>query len=114
MGEDPEDYLCLGDVSGGGACSIEDPEAPSITGHGFGGPDVMSWSWVFVPGDAVAVRFVDQDGGISWQRPLEGMVIFPDTVEDPDGDCPCRLDAIGEDGGVIISVDVDSSAYIDG
>jgi hypothetical protein len=41
-------------------------------------------------------------------------VIFPDTVEsDMDGDCPCRLDAIAEDGEVIISVDVDSSSYID-
>ena len=41
-------------------------------------------------------------------------MIFPDTVEsDMDGRCPCRLDAIAEDGDVIISVDVDSSSYID-
>jgi fermentation-respiration switch protein FrsA (DUF1100 family) len=112
VGENPEDYLCFGDASGSGGCSIEDPEAPSITGLTFGGPDVMAWSWDFVPDDAVAVRLIDQDGVTSWQRPLEGMVIFPDTVEDPDGHCPCRLDAIGEDGGVIISVDVDSSSYI--
>jgi hypothetical protein len=113
VGEGPEDYLCFGDASGAGGCSIEDPETPSITGLTLGGPDVMAWSWDFVPDDAIAVRFIDQDGGTSWQRPLEGMVIFPDTVEDLDGHCSCRLDAIGGDGGVIISVDVDSSSNID-
>jgi len=113
VGADPEDHLCFGDASGTGGCSVEDPEAPSITGLNFGGPDVMAWSWDFVPDDAVAVRFIDQDRVTSWQRPIERTVIFPDTVEDPDGRCPCRLDAIGEDGGVIISVDVDASSYTD-
>jgi hypothetical protein len=114
VGADPEDYLCSGDASGSGGCSVEDPEDPSISGLGFGGPDVMAWSWDFVPEGAVAVRFIDQDGETSWQRPVERTVIFPDSVEDPDGACHCRLDAIAEDGGVIISVDVDSSSYIDG
>jgi hypothetical protein len=114
VGEDPQDYLCVGDASGSGGCSIEDPEVPSITGLTFGGPDVLAWSWDFLPEGAVAVRFIDHDGAISWQRPFERTVIFPNTVEDFDGDCPCRLDAIGEDGEVIISVDVDSFSYIDG
>jgi len=115
VGGDPEDYLCFGDASGSGGCSVEDPEQPSIGGLTFGGPDVLAWSWDFVPDGAVAVRFIDQDGEATWQRPLERTVIFPDTVEeDPAGNCPCRLDAIGEDGGVIISVDVPSSSYIDG
>ena len=114
VGADPEDHLCLGDASGAGGCSVEDPDVPSIAGMTFGGPDVRAWSWDFVPDDAVAVRFIDQDGETSWQRPVERTVIFPDTVEsDMDGDCPCRLDAIAEDGEVIISVDVDSSSYVD-
>jgi hypothetical protein len=112
-GEDPEDYLCFGDASGSGGCSIEDPEDPSITGLTFGGADVLAWSWDFVPDGAVAVRFIDQDGVTSWQRPLDGTVILPDTMDDPDADCLCRLDAIGDDGEVIISVDVESSSYID-
>ena len=113
VGEDPEDYLCFGDASGSGSCSIEDPDHPSITGLTFGGPDVIAWSWDFIPDDAVAVRFIDQDGVTSWQRPFEGTVIFPDTVEDPDGRCPCRLDAIGEDGEVLVSVDLKSFSYVD-
>jgi hypothetical protein len=114
VGEDPEDYLCFGDASGSGGCSVQDSEAPSISGMTFCGPDVMAWSWVFVPDDAVAVRFTDQDGETSWQRPLEGTVIFPVTGDDSDVICDCQLDAIGEDGEVTISVDVDSSSYIDG
>jgi len=49
----------------------------------------------------------------SWQDPLEATVIFPVIVQDPDGGCSCRFDAIGENGDVISSVDVDSSTYID-
>jgi hypothetical protein len=113
VGDDPEDYLCFGDASGSSGCSVEDPEDPSITGLTFGGPDVLAWSWDFVPDEAVAVRFIDQDGATSWQRPIEATVIFPDTVEEPDGPCPCRFDAIGETGDVISSVDVESSTYID-
>ena len=113
VGDDPEDYLCFGDASGSSGCSVENSEDPSITGLTFGGPDVMAWSWDFVPDDAVAVRFIDHDGVTSWQRPVEGTVIFPGTVEDPDGSCPCRLDAIGENGDVISSVDVTSSTYIE-
>ncbi len=114
VGAEPEEHLCLGDASGAGVLPVEDPEDPSITGLTFGGPDVMAWSWGFVPDDAVAVRFIDHDEETSWQRPIERTVIFPDTVEsDMDGRCPCRLDAIAEDGEVIISVDVDSSSYID-
>ncbi|MGH8949633.1 MAG: hypothetical protein ACRDXF_12295 [Acidimicrobiia bacterium] len=114
VGDDPEDYLCFGDASGSGGCSVEDPGVPSISGMTFGGPEVRAWAWDFVPDDAVAVRFIDQDGETFWQRPVEGTVIFPDTVESGvDGDCDCRLDAIAEDGEVIISVDVDASIYID-
>jgi hypothetical protein len=112
--DDPEDYLCFGDASGSSGCSVADPGNPSITGLTFGDPDVMAWSWVFVPDDVVAVRFIDPVGETSWQRPYEGTVIFRDTVEDPDGNCPCRLDAIGEEGEVIISVDMDSLSYLDG
>ena len=115
VGDDPEDYLCFGDASGSGGCSVEDPEHPSISGLTFGGPDVLAWSWDFVPDDSVAVRFFDQDGEATWQRPLQGTVIFPDTVEnDPEAICACRFDAIGEDGGVIISVDLNSLSYVDG
>jgi len=114
VGDDPEDYLCFGDASGSAGCSTEDPQDPSISGLTFGGPNVMAWSWDFVPDGAIAVRFIDQDEETSWQRPVERTVIFPDTVEDAEANCPCRLDALGEDGEVIISVDVPSSSYIDG
>jgi hypothetical protein len=109
---DPELYLCL-HTGGSPTCDGENPGVGTLIGMTFGRPDVMAWSWLFVPDDAAAVRFIDQDGATSWQRPFERTVIFPDTVEDPDGRCPCRLDAIDEDGGVIISVDVDASSYID-
>ncbi len=111
--DDPNDYVCFGEVSGSAACEVEDPGNPSITGLTFGRPGVMAWSWVFVPDDAVAVRFIDQDAETTWQRPVERMVVFPDTVEDPDGSCPCRFDAIGANGALISSVDIDSSIYID-
>jgi hypothetical protein len=62
------------------------------------------------------LRFIDQDGRTPWQRPFDRIVIFPDTVEGgiDDVDCACQLDAIGEDGEVILSVDVDSLSYVDG
>jgi hypothetical protein len=111
--EDPEQYQCMGDASGSGGCSVEDAAQPSISGLTFGGPDIRAWSWEFVPEDAVAVRFTDQDGETSWQRPQDGLVIFPDTVaDDPDGNCPCRLDAIEADGAVIVSVDLETTSYV--
>lgn len=109
---DPEAYRCLGDASGSGGCGFEDDERPAISGLTFGGPDVRAWSWQFVPDNAVAIRFTDQDGQTSWQRPQERLVIFPDTVaDDPNDDCACRLDAIDIDGGVIVSVDVRTLSY---
>jgi hypothetical protein len=109
--DDPEDYLC----NSGGGCDIEDPEVPSIGGLNFGGPDVMAWSWVFLPADAVAVRFIDQDGQTTWQRPLDRIVIFPDTVEGGVDDvvCACQLDAIDSEGAVIVSVSVETGSYIE-
>jgi len=113
--EDSEDYVCIGDASESVGCSVEDPEAPSISGMTFGGPDVMAWSWVFLPVDAVAVSFIDQEDRTTWQRPFDRIVIFPDPVEGGSDDvvCACQLDAMSEDGELIISVDVDSVSYID-
>jgi hypothetical protein len=110
--DNPEDYLC----NSGGGCDIEDPEGPSIGGLNFGGPDILAWSWVFLPDDAIAVRFTDQDGRTTWQRPLDRIVIFPDTVEGGIDDvaCACQLDAIDEGGAVIVSVSVETGSYING
>ena len=113
VGDDPDNYLCTA-IGGSGGCEVEDPNRPSIAGLTGGDPDIVAWQWYFVPDDATAVTFTDQDGRTTWQRPLERMVIFPDTVEDdPDGDCPCRLDAVDRDGAVIASVDNRSGSYID-
>jgi hypothetical protein len=106
---DPEDYVCLGDASGGGSCDVDDPSSPSISGITFGGPWVMAWSWGFVPEDAVAVRFVGPKSEAMWQRPIDRTVIFPNP--DPEGSsqtCVCRLDAIDADGSVILSVDLET------
>ena len=112
--EDPEDLLCLGDAGGSGGCEVEDATNPSISGIGFGGPDIRAWSWSFVPDDVAAVRFTDQNGQILWQRPLDRLVIFPDTPDDnPDGRCSCRLDAINADGAVVVSVDIATGSYLD-
>ena len=109
---DPEAHQCLGDASGSAGCEVEDDERPAIGGVTFGGPEVRAWSWQFVPDNAVAIRFIDQDGRTSWQRPQDRLVIFPDTVaDDPNDDCTCRLDAIDIDGGVIVSVDVRALSY---
>ena len=110
---DPDDYSCTA-IGGSGGCEVEDPGRPSVAGLTSGGPDIVAWEWSFVPDDAVAVTFTDQDGRTTWQRPLQRMVIFPDTVEDdPDADCRCRFDAVDRDGEVIASVDVLSLSYID-
>lgn len=112
--DDPEDYVCVGDASGGGGCSVEDPDRPSIGGITFGGPNVLAWSWDFVPEGTVAVRFIDEEGAINWQRPLDGMVIFPDTgPADPDGICDCRFEALDATGGVIAAVDLLTSSYVE-
>jgi hypothetical protein len=112
------ELVCFGDGSGsGGAAELDSPE-PQISGVSFGGPDVRAWAWSNVPDQAVAVQFTDQDGTTSWQRTVEGLVrlvVFPDTiVDDPDGVCPCRFDAIDSDGVVIASVDIRTGTYIDG
>jgi hypothetical protein len=110
--DDPDDYLC----NSGGGCDIEDPEQPSIAGLNFGGPDVLAWSWVFLPDDAVAVRFTDPDGRTTWQRPLDRIVIFPDTFEGGVNDvvCACQLDAIDAEGDVILSVSIETGSYVNG
>jgi hypothetical protein len=111
LDDDPEAYQCLGD-SGSGGCEVENGERPALGGLTFGGPDTKAWTWQFVPDDAVAIRFTDQDGRTSWQRPQDRLVIFPDTVaDDLDGDCACRLDAIDIEGAVIASVDFVTSSY---
>jgi hypothetical protein len=111
--EDPEMYICVGDASGSGGCSVEDPATPSLSGITFGGPDVLAWSWDFVPEDTVAVRFIDQDGAVSWQRPLDRTVIFPNTVPaDPEATCACHFEALDADGGVVAAVDLATSSYV--
>lgn len=109
---DVDNWLCLGD-GGSGGCSPADPGRPAVTGLTFGGPDVRAWAWSFVPDEAVAVRFTDQDGTVGWQRPAGRVVVFPDTIEDgPAGGCRCRLDAIDSNGEVIASVDLEQMAYV--
>ncbi len=113
--DDPEDYLCMGDASGSSGCSVEDPATPAISGIGFGGSDVLAWSWNFVPENTAADTFVDQNGDAVWQRPNDRTVIFPNP--DPEGSsqsCACRLDAIDAGGEVIASVDLRSGSYLEG
>ena len=105
---DPDEasqLVCMGDASGSGGCGELNGPQPSNSGITFGGPDVRAWAWDNVPEQAVAVRFIDQDGASTWQRPADSLVrfaVFPDTInDDPDADCPCRFDAIGSDGVVI-------------
>jgi hypothetical protein len=109
LDDDPEAYQCLGN-SGSGSCEVEDDERPALGGLTFGGPDTKAWTWQFVPDDAVAIRFTDQDGRTSWQRPQDRLVIFP-VADNLDADCACRLDAIDIDGAVIASVDIVTSSY---
>lgn len=71
----PGDVVFLGS-SGSVGCGQDDLDRASIAGLTFGGPDVAAWSWTFSPEDAAAVRFVDHDGRRSWQRPVDGIVIF--------------------------------------
>jgi len=108
--DDPNLYLCFGDERGvSGACEVEDPDRPAIVGLTFGTPDVHAWTWAFVPEEAAAVQFTDQDGRTTWQRPRDRVVVFPDTVEaDPDGDCACQLDAMTADGAVVDTVDLET------
>jgi hypothetical protein len=111
--DDPEMYLCIGHASGGGGCSVEDPARPSLGGITFGGPSVLAWSWDFVPEEAAAIRFTDQDGVGYWQRPLNRTVIFPDTVaDDPDGNCTCLFEALDSNGDVIRTVDLQTGTYV--
>lgn len=106
---DPEDLICVGS-SGSIGCAPDDTAAPALHGITFGGPDVEAWAWSFVPADATVVRFTDQDGATSWQRPVDGTVVFPDTSS---GNCECRLDALDEAGEVVASVDVATSSFVD-
>jgi hypothetical protein len=111
--DDPEMYLCMGDASGSGGCSVEDPATPSLSGITYGGPDVLAWGWDFVPEEAAAIRFTDQDGVVYWQRPLNRTVIFPDTVpDDPDGNCTCLFEALDSSGDVIRTVDLQTWTYV--
>lgn len=99
--------------AGSGGCNPEDAQQPAVSGLTFGGPAVQAWAWPFVPQEAVAVRFTDQEGRTSWQRPIERVVVFPDpTNRDSGGECRCRLDAIDSNGEVIASVDLHEMAYL--
>lgn len=109
---DPEDFFCHG--SGGSVgCDVEDPEHPAVTGLTFGSPEVEAWSWAFVPVGTAAVRFTDEGGRVTWQRPRDRLVIFPGDPGDADGVCACRFDALDEEGAVIASVDLSTSSYIE-
>lgn len=103
-GEVPEDYFCQG---GNGGYGCDEAGVSTVTGHTFGGPDVLAWTWTFVPEDTAAVRFTDQKRNTFWQRPVHGMVVFPDTnvenaLDDAVGpECFCTFEALDVDGEVI-------------
>jgi len=106
--DEADHWVCLG----AGGCDVVNDSGPNVTGLNFGGPDVLAWAWLGVPDQAVAVQFTDQNGTATWQRPIDHLVIFPDTIEgDLDKDCPCRFDAIDADGAVITSVDIQTLTY---
>lgn len=111
------ELVCLG-TNGSVGCGHgggPDFPRPALSGITYGGPDVLAWAWVGVPEQAVVVRFTDHDGVATWQRPIDGLVIFPDTIEDdPDGDCACRFDALDEAGDMVLSVDIRTGTYVDG
>ena len=113
--DEADELVCIGGGGGAGCGALDSPE-PEIMGLTNGGPDVLAWAWIGVPNQAVAVQFIDQDGTATWQRNVDRpvrLVIFPDTiVDDPDGDCPCRFDAIDSDGVVIASVDLQTGTYV--
>jgi hypothetical protein len=110
--EGADELVCIGS-DGSAGCGALDSPGPELMGLTYGGSDVLAWAWVGVPDQAVAVQFTDQNGTATWQRAADHLVIFPDTVDDdPDGDCPCRFDAIDADGVVIASVDLQTGTYI--
>lgn len=111
MNTDPTTLLCLGSRSSSG-CVIDD-DRPAIQGLNFGQPDAGAWEWAFVPATTAAVRFTDRDGGTVWQRPIERLVIFPDTDGTSGQSCDCQTDAVDAAGTVIASVDVDAGIYVD-
>lgn len=107
-----DDLVCLG-AGGSAGCGDPNNPRPDVSGLTYGGPDVLAWAWLGVPDQAVAVRFTDQDGAVIWQRVVDRLVIFPDTVDDdPDGECPCRFDTIDVDGVIVASVDIQTGTYI--
>lgn len=112
--EEAEELVCIGSGDSAGCAASRSPR-PELIGLTFGGSDVLAWAWIGVPDPAVAVRFTDQDGTATWQKPADGLVIFPDPTDgDPDGICRCRFDAIDADGAVIVSVDLQAGRYING
>jgi hypothetical protein len=107
-----EELLCLGS-DGSVGCGALDSPGPEVIGLTLGGADVLAWAWRGVPDQAAAVRFTDQNGTATWQRVIDRLVIFPDTIAfDPDGHCPCRFEAIDADGVVIATVDMETGTYI--
>jgi hypothetical protein len=111
--EEAENLICTG-VGGSGGCTERSSSDPDVGGLNYGGPDVLAWSWMGVPDEAAAVQFTDQNGTATWQRPIDRLVIFPDTmIGDTDADCPCRFDAVDANGVIVASVDLQTGTYID-
>ena len=112
--ESADGFVCLGS-DGSVGCGVLDGPGPEVMGLTLGGADVEAWAWIGVPDEAAAVRFTDQNETATWQRVIDRLVIFPDTIAfDPDGHCPCRFDAIAADGVVIATVDIETGTYING
>lgn len=102
---------CTGSAGNANCVPVQNAR-PLIAGERFTGRDVMTWVWVGVPEEALAVQFTDLTGGTVWQQPVSGVVMFPDVVRE-DGACHCRLDAFNGAGQIIAAVDVTGRSYID-
>jgi hypothetical protein len=117
--EDPEmfpaymrDSTCVGSSWSFG-CGEHGGGRPHVTGITQGGADILAWAWSDVPTGAAVVVFTDHDGSRRWQPAREGVVYFPDTLDDPDGYCECTLEAFDAAGRSLATVNLVNNSYIE-
>lgn len=103
---EPREWVCIGDDTGM-ACGDHN-EGLYITAANGGGPHVQAWAWSNVPAETDVVRFTDHDGTVSWQRPIDGFVMFQDTQNGNEECNGCQLDAFDASGNHLTGFDLDT------